>query len=82
MVCGLYSVLPVHIKPDMTGAACTAAAALADDTGHSIVDSDIHHMIAYRALIGFLTSVGLDKGDMDDVFLCIHRHIITAVEFP
>jgi hypothetical protein len=39
-------------------------------------------MIAYRALIGFLTTVGLDKSDIDDVFHCIHRHIITAVEFP
>jgi hypothetical protein len=65
----------------MTGAACTAATALTDDTGHTIVDRNIHYMIAYGPLIRFLAPVGLDKGDIDDVFLCIHHHIITAVEF-
>ena len=79
---GLHSILPVHIDPDMAGAACTAAATLADDAGHPIVDSNIHHMIAYRALIGLFTPVGLDEGDTDGVFLRIHPHIITAVEFP
>ena len=66
----------------MAGAAGTASAALADDTGDPIVYGDVHHMIPDRTLVGFRAAIGLDKGDIDVVVLRVHHHIITAVEFP
>lgn len=66
----------------MAGAAGTASAALADDTGDPIVYGNIHHMIADWTLVGFRAAIGLDKGDIDVVVLRVHHHIITAVEFP
>jgi len=81
-VCWSHPVLPVWIYPDVASAAGTASAALADDTGDPIVYGNIHYMIANRTLVGFLAAIWLDEGDIDVVFLRIHHHIITAVEFP
>ena len=66
----------------MASAAGTASAALAYDTGDPIVYGNIHYMIANRTLVGFLAAIWLDEGDIHGVFLSIHRHMITAVEFP
>lgn len=79
---GPHTILPALVYPDVTCAAGTAPTALTDDPGNSIIDGNIHHMIAYGPLVGFLAPVGLNKGDIHGVFLSIHRNMITAVEFP
>jgi phosphopantetheine adenylyltransferase/dephospho-CoA kinase len=61
----------------VAGATSAAAPALADDTGDSVVDGDIHHVVTDGAIVCFAAAIGLHEGNAHGVLSCIHARIIS-----